>query len=137
MSDLTRVLRSAAAEADIRALPEPPDSCATSRSIRESAMRCMAAIGQGPGLADLPVAFVCPIEGGGLQIEWDYGDRHLEIEWVDPDTVVALWNGGRIECKTAEFRSTDVERIVGLLKWLLRTEERTNGNVPEVSPRDG
>ncbi len=74
-----------------------------------------------PGLAALPTPFVCPIEGGGLQIEWDLGKRHVELEFEDADTVVALWQDGD-DMHTSEFPASHVERVVGLLKWLLRGE---------------
>ena len=74
-------------------------------------------------LWSLPAPFVSPIEGGGLQIEWDLGQHHLEIEFVNAETLVVLWEHQFREVHTAEFPVTHVERVIGLLKWLLRGKE--------------
>jgi len=70
-------------------------------------------------LEALPTPFASPIEGGGLQIEWDLNGRHVEIEFADHEDLVVLWAEGD-NARTTGFPASHVERVVGLLKWLLR-----------------
>ncbi len=90
-----------------------------------SARRLIQAMRDIPQLTALPSPFVSPIEGSGLQIEWDLHGRHLEIEFLDARHLGVLWAEGE-EIRTAEFLVTHVERVVGLLKWLLRGEADAN-----------
>jgi len=45
---------------------------------------------RGSRLGAIPVPFVCPVGGGGIQFEWSSSTRHIEIEFVDAFTVVFL-----------------------------------------------
>jgi hypothetical protein len=69
--------------------------------------------------ADIPLPFLSPIAGGGLQFEWRSDRRYLEIEFLDTDTVAFLLseNGwfkiGHVPVEnTAEIRH--------LLDWFMR-----------------
>jgi hypothetical protein len=70
---------------------------------------------------DVPLPFICPIAGGGLQIEWSSAGRHVELEFTDRQTLVFL----RVENPTAaspfehgEYPISDVNRSRKLLDWL-------------------
>ncbi len=66
-----------------------------------------------------PAPFTCPIPGGTLQLEWTHGDRHLEIEFVDLDTVLILRHDMRTEkMKTDEIAAGRVDLILKHLDWL-------------------
>jgi hypothetical protein len=70
---------------------------------------------------DVPVPFICPIAGGGIQIEWSSPERHIELELVDHQTVAFLQaenttTGETIE--SGEYPVSDVRRSRELLDWL-------------------
>ncbi len=68
---------------------------------------------------DGPAPFVCPIPGGTLQLEWTVGDRHLEIEYFDLDTVGVLRHDmqtGKME--TEEIRACRIDVLLKHLDWL-------------------
>ncbi|MCK4625224.1 MAG: hypothetical protein KAV00_07935 [Phycisphaerae bacterium] len=71
-------------------------------------------------LGDIPVPFVCPIAGGGFQFEWSLGQKHLELELTDKDTIVFLKEeegpqGERMD--SGQYPLNDTERTLQLLDW--------------------
>lgn len=75
-------------------------------------------------LGAVPAPFVCGISGGGLQFEWDTTGRHLEMEFITPDTVVYLKEerpaaGSGIQ--SGEYLLNDLERTRQLLSWFVAT----------------
>jgi len=70
---------------------------------------------------DVPLPFICPIAGGGLQIEWSSAGRQVELELVDRQTIAFL----RVENPQAArpfehgaYPISDVSRSRKLLDWL-------------------
>lgn len=69
--------------------------------------------------------FVCPITGGGVQLEWNIGNRHLELEFA-PDgclTWLTEQEGGTMDTGECPFRDTEstyaaAEKVKALLSWV-------------------
>ena len=71
-------------------------------------------------LEALPVPFICPIAGGGIQFEWSSPRRHLEIEFGAPFIVAFLKEEVTPEGEktaTGECSATDAESTHQLLEW--------------------
>lgn len=73
---------------------------------------------------DLPVPFVCPVPGGGFQFEWTGANKHLEIEFVDKDTILylteeRLQQGERMD--SGEYTFSDTDKTRRLLNWFDRS----------------
>lgn len=70
---------------------------------------------------DLPLPFVCPIAGGGLQLEWSFGGKEVELELVDERTIGFLRAeaapSGRI-IESGEYPISDINKSRELLDWL-------------------
>ena len=70
---------------------------------------------------DLPLAFVCPIAGGGLQLEWSSGGKEVELELIDERTIGFLRAeaapSGRI-IESGEYPISDINKSRELLDWL-------------------
>jgi hypothetical protein len=71
-------------------------------------------------LGAIPVPFVCPISGGGIQFEWNSPKKHLEIEFLDTSTIAFLKEeltpqGESTE--TGEYPLWDAESTRQLLYW--------------------
>ena len=69
----------------------------------------------------MPLPFVCPIAGGGLQIEWSFGGKEVELELVDECTIGFLRAeaapSGRI-IESGEYPISDINKSRELLDWL-------------------
>ena len=68
---------------------------------------------------DIPEPSVGPVSGGGVQLEWQYESRELEIEFSEPDSVEYLqvfadreMKEGSIECRNFIFMKE-------LINWLI------------------
>lgn len=59
-----------------------------SRQIQTSAIRQALEILQMANLQHIPMPFVVPVPGGGVQLEWRLEGRELELE-VQPDRTIA------------------------------------------------
>ena len=82
-----------------------------------------------PGLP-MPTPFVCPIPGGTLQIEWDLGVRHIEIEFLDEHRVAVLQEDASLCGETmwsAEFPATRVDLLGDIIDWLVAPQEGLDG----------
>ncbi len=72
---------------DLAQLPQDWDSYG-SRQIQTSAIRQALEILQMANLQHIPMPFVVPVPGGGVQLEWRLEGRELELE-VQPDRTIA------------------------------------------------
>jgi len=73
---------------------------------------------------DPPAPYVCPVSGGGLQFEWSVGNRSLELEFSQENTVLFLTEeqspSGETEAMASgEYRITRTEKSLRLVEWLL------------------
>ena len=67
---------------------------------------------------DLPVPYVGPISGGGVQLEWHIGGRELEVEFMEPDAIGYLKvfeDGSSVE---GEFFPDDFDQARQIIKWV-------------------
>jgi hypothetical protein len=68
---------------------------------------------------NLPRPRVIPIAGGGIQFEWNYGERELEIEFRPDGTLEYLWVPDRKSEGTEVLLPTISSReIESLMSWL-------------------
>jgi len=70
---------------------------------------------------ELPLPFICPIAGGGLQIEWSCAEREVELELVDQQTMAFLRVENATTGKTVEsgeYPISDINKSRELLDWL-------------------
>lgn len=67
-----------------------------------------------------PRAFAMP--DGGIQIEYDNGRKHLEIEFRSPTKVVYLTSeelpDGEEDTEAFACPATDFDRLLGLVRWV-------------------
>ena len=77
---------------------------------------------------------VSPIEGGGYQLNWNYGDRHIEVEYPPFNPKEPIGEVGWLaDDETGQMVSEDLpwgkahEKITQLLRWLL-----SGGDVKEL-----
>lgn len=77
--------------------------------------------------ADFPEPFVCPIAGGGVQLEWTSDAKHLELEFTREDTVVFLTEGmpdGPGAMNSGQYDPRETGWTLGLLDWFCPTAVR-------------
>ncbi len=70
--------------------------------------------------ADLPDPFVCPLSGGGLQIEVTSDTKHLEIMFDGPSEIIFLKEenvAGEEVMDSGQLSARDVPNIKRLFKW--------------------
>jgi hypothetical protein len=70
--------------------------------------------------ARLPDPFVCPVAGGGLQIEMTSGAKHLEIMFDSPSSITFLKEddtGGGEAIDAGELSASDLPSIRQLFNW--------------------
>lgn len=71
-------------------------------------------------LGAVPIPFVCPIAGGGIQFEWSRSQKHLEIELLDATTIAFLKEEltpkGEV-MESGEYPIEDAEITRQLLDW--------------------
>ena len=60
---------------------------------------------------------VVPIDGGGLQLEWNVGSKHLELEFPNITDVVFLKDDNGI-MDSGTVSVTEIDKIQDLLNWL-------------------
>ena len=68
----------------------------------------------------LPLPFVCPVPGGGLELEWTSDAKHAEIEFLDDGSVIYLktdLRGGKPDVTAFECSPSDIEELLSLLSW--------------------
>ena len=62
------------------------------------------------------VPFVCPIEGGGIQLEWTKEGKHLELEFSLDGEIVWLTEEGD-DMEAGECKIDDYNKIKELFAW--------------------
>jgi len=103
-------------------LPENWDgegSPGTSLKIIDAVERLLSRLEES-GIGDIPVPFVCPVAGGGVQLEWSSSRRHLEMEFLDASTIAFLQEERTPqgeETDTGEYPVTATEKTRQLLNW--------------------
>jgi hypothetical protein len=71
----------------------------------------------------LPVPYVIPVSGGGLQLEWQVGSRELEIEFLPDGSALFLRVAGE-QLEEGMFPSDpDVPQVQELFCWLLGSQK--------------
>ena len=68
-------------------------------------------------LGALPAPFVCPIAGGGIQLEWESSGKYLEIEFLDGGMALYLKEKQGESMESGEFPATDAGLARQLLEW--------------------
>jgi hypothetical protein len=108
---LTDVARMAALPANWDSYSSPP----LSETVRQNAVQLLASI----EYEDLPAPRIVPISGGGLQIEWQYNRRELELEIVSGSHEVLFLKVHEDDsAKEGAFSITDRSALQALLNWL-------------------
>lgn len=67
-------------------------------------------------IEDIPVAYVGPISGGGVQLEWHCNGRELEVEFTEKDSIgyLKVFQDGSMH--EGEFHNLDEARQI--IRWL-------------------
>ena len=100
------------------ALKDLPDNWEASGSPKPSVTainEAIACIGNvaGLGCEALKAPFIAPMSDGGVQLEWDHGDRHLEIEVLpDGSTAYVVMRGAGDDIDSRTFRGTPALRLL-------------------------
>lgn len=75
---------------------------------------------------DIPEPAVVPAAGGGVQFEWDFEGRSLEIEVIDKNTIVYLKEDTQENMDADDFNpsNTNITGVVNrLIRWLMTGAE--------------
>ena len=70
---------------------------------------------------DLPVPDIYPMPTGSIQFEWTVRDRLLELEIIDPDTIMYLRRGpglGEKGMEAKKYPVREVQKTLDLIGWL-------------------
>ena len=72
---------------------------------------------------NIPVPFICPISGGGIQLEWHYPSRELEVEFIEPEVIgyLKVFEDGTME--EGEIATCDLDRARQIIGWLEANHE--------------
>ena len=87
--------------------PPPPLLLATARSLLTSLR-----------YEQIPNPFVAPLSGGGLQLEWQYEGRELEIVLWEPTTFEYLKVSSDESMEEGQYTARDFSALDGLIEWL-------------------
>jgi hypothetical protein len=110
-SALADVARTAALPANWDSYGSPP----LSETARQNAVQLLASI----EYEDFPAPCIVPISGGGLQIEWQYNRRELELEIVAGSPEVLFLKVHEDDsAEEGAFSITDRSTLQALLDWL-------------------
>ena len=99
-----------------RDLPENWDSYG-SRSIDDRAIACSLVLLIQAELEKTHAPHVCPVPGGGVQLEWQSGQRALELEALPDGSAQFL----RVDGETMDegpLDPSDPLRVRSLIRWL-------------------
>jgi hypothetical protein len=72
--------------------------------------------------AAVPAPFVCPVSGGGLQIEWTAGHRHLEVEFLSDGQIAYLTEDtlrAGVSMLSGDLEPHQVPELRRMLRWLV------------------
>jgi len=67
---------------------------------------------------DVPLPFICPISGGGLQLEWSTDGKEIEIEFLNQQTIAFMRVDNGRTTDSGEYPVTDINKSRKLLDWL-------------------
>jgi len=67
----------------------------------------------------VPTVFVIPVSGGGVQLEWQFKGRELEVEFSQLDTVGYLKVFKNKSMEEGEFPPENSDVARNLIQWLL------------------
>jgi len=67
---------------------------------------------------DVPVPYVAPISGGGLQLEWHFNNKGLEVEFVEKDIIGFLKVFEDESMEEGEINIKEINKIKELFDWL-------------------
>jgi hypothetical protein len=65
-----------------------------------------------------PVPHICPVPGGGVQLEWQHNGRELEIELLPDGSAQYLTVNGK-DMDEGALGPSSVDRARRLMNWLL------------------
>ncbi len=66
---------------------------------------------------------IVPVSGGGVQLEWSFGSREVEIEISDERSAEYLKNQHGKPIEEGQISLADLPRIRSLLTWLMNPED--------------
>jgi len=69
-------------------------------------------------IEDIPVPYICPISGGGIQIEWHFRGRELEVEFMEQDTIGYLKVFKDESMEEGVFHPDDYDAARQIIRWL-------------------
>jgi len=67
---------------------------------------------------NIPTPYIGPISGGGVQLEWHFEGRELEIEFMDPGNIGYLKKYESGSPDEGEFNPNDFDSARKIIKWL-------------------
>lgn len=68
---------------------------------------------------DLPVPYIVPVSGGGIQIEWSIAQRELELEVLPDGSIEFLKSERGQPLEEGKLASTSSFEVQPLLTWLI------------------
>ncbi len=79
----------------------------------------------------LPVPFVAPLSSGGIQIEWEEGERYLELTLVPEASDIEYFAGDRTSVGELSLEGSmkSVKNFEELLFWFIRGEAEDLGRL--------
>jgi hypothetical protein len=85
------------------------------RGVIEQMARILRPIASGP---EVPPPNIGPVPGGGLQAEWQIGDKALELEVLPDNSIqVLVVNGDDMD--EGSISAASPERLIELTEWLV------------------
>lgn len=97
----------------LKELPENWDSYGSSR-IKDKAVKTTANLLVDTAKFGMPKPYIFPVSGGGLQLEWQQGNKELEIEILPNGKIEYLKVNENGEMEEGEILELDIWRLV---KW--------------------
>ncbi len=102
----------------LKDLPDDWDRPSSEKPTPTAINGALSCIGQVAGLnfSALPRPFLAPLDDGSVQLEWDQGDRHLDIQ-ITPDggAVYVIRCGGEINEYDDPTKAPSLEVLFGRL----------------------
>ena len=78
-------------------------------------------------LEDLPVPYIIPVSGGGIQIEWNIPPRELELEILPDGSVEYARVENDVVVEEGSLDPYNADHILSLLSWLTNVSSRSPG----------
>ena len=67
---------------------------------------------------DITQLLIVPVSGGGIQFEWQIGDRELELEFIDSNTIAYLKVCNDEPLEEGQFNLNDIIPSRDIIRWL-------------------